>query len=96
MRDSNECSVETLIGDVNYVKGTRRNRLEYENLQSQIFVKRNGPHPLLSETLRKDALNFMYLNGWQFTKPKTFGCFASTAYNNVLKQAKLQNTYCFN
>ena len=56
IREGNEYSVEVLIGDIDFVKTDRRNRITYDNLLMQMFIRRNGPHPLLSKSLRLKAL----------------------------------------
>ena len=94
IRDGNECTVESLIGDVDLVRGTRRTRLEYEQLHRQLEIRRNGPHPLLPECeeRRKAALNLMFPR--HFVKASSLQMTSST-YQTKLRQAKDQDTFCF-
>ena len=74
IRDRNECSVESLIDDVGFVKGDRRTRLTYENAFQQMFIRRNGPHPLLSKILRMKALQAMDPQPKFIKKNRLFYC----------------------
>ena len=66
VRDQNECSVESLIGDIQEVDSSNRPRLLHETATMQEFVQKNGPSPLFSWDLRKRTLNQMFPNGWRF------------------------------
>ena len=66
VRDQNECSVESLIGDIQEVDSSNRPRLLHETATMQEFVEKNGPSPLFSWDLRKRTLNQMFPNGWHF------------------------------
>ena len=94
IRDGNKCPVESLIGDVDFVKGTRRTKLEYENMHKQMFIRKNGPHPLLSENVRKCILNKMFQKGWHFIKGANL-TLPSTVYQTKMKKIKYQEDYCF-
>ena len=59
MRDQNECSVESLIGDIQYIDSSDRSRLSHETATMQEFIKQNGPHPL-SEDLRRKSLDHLF------------------------------------
>ena len=93
VRDGNECTVEALIGDVDFVKGRRRTRISYKHLHQQLFIRRNGPHPLVSEEVRKKALDSVFGQRWRFVKagPLTL---PSQVYATQLKKAKEQS-FCF-
>lgn len=96
IRDANECSVETLIGDVDHVKSIKRTKLQYENLHKQLFIRENGPHPLLSDEIRKKALNELYPRGWHFLKSQVLtSSTSSKVFQSHLNRARLNNTYCF-
>ena len=96
IRDGNECSVESLIGDIKHVKDLRRNRLNYDNMLRQLFIRRNGPHPLLSKTLRMKALKAMDPEPRFITRLSIFSESTSSAtYMNRVKAAKLDDNYCF-
>ena len=96
IRDGNECSVEVLIGDIDFVKTDRRNRITYDNLLMQMFIRRNGPHPLLSKSLRLKVLKKIPTKPTFITQGSLFtGSTSSTTYSNKLKALKTTNTYCF-
>ena len=96
IRDGNECSVEALIGDIDYVKTDRRNRITYDNLLKQLFIRRNGPHPLLSKSIRLQALKRIPTKPTFITQGSVFTeSTSSTTYSNKLKALKMTNTYCF-
>lgn len=96
IRDGNECSVESLIGDIDLTKSAssnRRSRIIYENLHKQMFIRRNGPHPLLSEHYRKRTLNKLFPSGWNFIKANLN--LPSKAYTTRLNKTKADTTFCF-
>lgn len=100
IRDFNECSVESLIGDVEFVKGgkgSRRTRLHYETLHEQMFIRKNGPHPLLSVQLRKEALDrvFEKTKKWKFIISHNFSNMPSKVFASRLQNAKLADNCCF-
>ena len=71
LRDSNECTVESTIGDIDYVKGgkgTQRTRLTYQHHHNQMFIRKNGPNPMLSESIRTQALEYVFQDqdSWNF------------------------------
>ena len=53
VRDQNECSVESLIGDIQEIDCSNRPRLSHKTATMQEFVRKNGPSPLSSWELRK-------------------------------------------
>lgn len=100
LRDSNECTVESTISDINYVKGgkaSRRCALTYANHHDQMVVKINGPDPLESSTLRRKALNRLFADkdSWNFIISRRLATFQSTVCRNKKKKAVNNNTYCF-
>ena len=95
MRDQNECSVESLIGDIQEVDCSNRPRLSLETATMQEFVRKNGPSPLFSWDLRKKTLNQMFPNGWHFLVADRVGRFQSRAVSTVIADSKASDDICF-
>ena len=95
VRDQNECSVESLIGDIERVDCSDKPRLVHETVTKIMFVKRNGPNPLLSNDVRKKALDRHFPNGWHFEVQQRLGKLHSSVVSRLLKDAKSSNNYCF-
>ena len=99
IRDYNECSVESLIGDITFVKGgkgTRRTRISYQSIHEQMFVRKNGPDPLKSSQFRKEVLDKVFENAdaWNFIVSMPLPHVPSRTYNTHMKRAN-EDTYCF-
>ena len=93
LRDCNECTVESTIGDIDYVKGgkgSRRTRLTYTNHHEQMFIRKNGPPALLSADLRKQALDrvFREQDCWNFLVSRKLASMQSALVAHRLKKAK--------
>lgn len=93
VRDYNECTVESVIGDIAFVKGgkeSRRSRIGYKTHQRQQFVRENGPDPLLSYDVRIEALNRQFQNQrvWNFLKSIRLGNIPSSTFSTLLQLAK--------
>ena len=100
VRDQNECAVESLIGEITTVDSSSRPRILHETVTKQAFVHRNGPHPLLSEEVRKAALDklfpkSLFPNGWHFLSAERIGKFHSTTVSRHENEAKNTNNFCF-
>lgn len=95
VRDQNEGSVETVIGDIQYTDSKSRPRLKHETVFQQEFLKRNDPHPLLSKNFRFKALDMMFPEGWHFLVGDRLGKLQSTTVANALLKAKQENRYVF-
>jgi hypothetical protein len=95
VRDQNECSVESLIGDIQNVDSSDRPRISHETVTMQEFIKQNGPHPLMSEDLRRKALDSLFPSGWHFLSAERIGKFHSSTVSNHLQKAKEGNNFCF-
>ena len=95
MRDKNECSVESLIGDIQEIDSSKRPRLSHETATMQEFVRKNGPSPLFSWELRKRTLNQMFPNGWHFLVADRVGRFQSCAVSTVIADSKASDDFCF-
>ena len=100
LRDSNECTVESAIGDIDYVKvgkGTRRTRLTYENHHNQMFIRKNGPSPMVSESLRIQALQYVFQDqqSWNFIVSRNLASMPSQLLTKRLRKAKQKVDCCF-
>ena len=94
-RDQNECSVESLIGDIQTIDSKTRPRLSHETATMQEFVRQNGPNPLLSKDLRRKALDRMWPKGWHFLVAERIGRFQSATVLSQLERAKEKDNFCF-
>ena len=95
MRDQNECSVESLIDDMQEVDCSNCPLLLHETATMKAFVRKNGPSPLFSLDLRKKTLNQMFPNGWHFLVADRVGCFQSRAVSTVIADSKASDDFCF-
>ena len=100
LRDCNECTVESAIGDIDYVKGgkgTRRSTLTYANHQEQMLLRKNGPHTLFSADLRKEALDHYFQNKdqWNFIVSRHLASMPSAVFASKLRKAKDNDNCCF-
>ena len=98
--DQNECSVESLIGHITEVDSSSRPRVSHETVTKQEFVRRNGPHPLLSKEIRKAVLDKIFPisqfpNGWHFFSADRIGRFHSQTILRHISEAKASNNFCF-
>ena len=93
-RDQNECSVESMIGDIQIVDNTNRPRLSHESATMQEFIRKNGPKPLVSWDLRKRVLNEMWPMGWHFLVAERVGKFQSTVVSSLVSEAE-SDDFCF-
>ena len=95
VRDQNECSVESLIGDIQEIDCSNRPRLSHKTATMQEFVRKNGPSPLSSWELRKKNLNQMFPNGWHFLVADRVGRFQSRAVSTAIANSKATDGFCF-
>lgn len=99
IRDQNECIVESLIGDVAYVKSEKRKSLSYEKMHEQMFLRKNGPHPMLSKDFREKVLNALFvdtqgcLSAWRFLLSKHFKNAHSKTYMTYLTKAQAHSSF---
>ena len=93
-RDQNECSVESMIGDIQAIDNSSRPRLSHECATMQEFIRKNGPKPLASWELRKRVLNEMWPMGWHFLSADRVGKFQSTVVSSLVSEAK-SSDFCF-
>lgn len=94
VRDQNECSVESLIGDIQEIDSKNRPRLSHKTATMQEFVRKNGPNPLTSWELRKKALDRIWPKGWHFLVADRVGRFQSAVVTSLVSDAKTDD-YCF-
>ena len=95
MQDQNECSVESLIGEIQEVDCSNRPSLLHKTATTQEFVRKNGPLLLFSWDLRKKTLNQMFPNGWHFLVADRVGRFQSRAVSTVIADFKASDDICF-
>ena len=73
-----------------------RPRLLHDTAVKQEFVKRNGPAPLLSKEVRRQALKLMFKNkGLHFVTAENIGRFQSRTVHRLVKEAEEKDDYCF-
>ena len=95
IQDQNECSVESVIGDIQKIDSRFRPRLKHETVEKQEFLTKNGPDPLLSKNLRFKALDRMWPEGWHFLVSEMLGRTQSATVTTLLKHAKKENKFAF-